>query len=167
MAQLEHQNAYNKRFHGFLQVDESLFAKRKSNAGRVVAEIWIFGMCEADEGGLVHFESVVRRNEATLLPLISSLALPGAIISSDSWRAYCNLGANVFFHYTVNHKKHFVDPTTQAHTQRIESMWGACKLWKRQHGYKYRKSIDDYLGEFCFRYNCKHDFHYIWQNLYG
>ena len=53
-----------------------------------------------------------------------------------------------------------MDPITKAHTQRIESMWAAAKLWRRIHGLK------DYLNEFCYRYNHEKSFDYIWKNLY-
>ncbi|KAF0756103.1 dual specificity protein phosphatase CDC14B-like [Aphis craccivora] len=33
----------------------------------------------------------------------------------------------VFDHYTVNHTYNFVDPTTEAHTQMIERLWGSAK----------------------------------------
>ena len=61
------------------------------------------------------------------------------------------------FHLTVNHSTNFVDPMTSAHTQRIESMWAAAKLWRRTHGYKSKDALQEYLHEFCYRYN----FHFI------
>ena len=42
---------------------------------------------------------------------------------------------------------------TSAHTQRIESMWAAAKLWRRTHGYKSKDALQEYLHEFCYRYN--------------
>ena len=60
----------------------------------------------------------------------------------------------------MNHSNNFVDLITKAHTQRIESMWAAAKLWRRIHGLK------DYLNEFCYRYNHEKSFEYIWKNLY-
>ena len=54
----------------------------------------------------------------------------------------------------------------KAHTQRIESMWAAAKLWRRIHGYKAKDGLQDYLNEFCYRYNHEKSFDYIWKNLY-
>ena len=42
----------------------------------------------------------------------------------------------------------FDDPMTSAHTQRIESMWAAAKLWRRTHGYKSKDALQEYLHVF-------------------
>ena len=55
---------------------------------------------------------------------------------------------------------------TSAHTQRIESMWAAAKLWRITHGYKSKDALQEYLHEFCYRYNHGKSFDYIWKNLY-
>ena len=54
-------------------------------------------------------------------------------------------------HFTVNHKYHFVDPTTKVHTQHIERLWGSVK-WrnKKERGTK-RDFIETYLAEFMCR----------------
>ena len=81
-------------------------------------------------------------------------------------KAYNFLSTNGYIHLTVNHSTNFVDPITSAHTQRIESMWAAAKLWRRTHGYKSRDALQEYLHEFCYRYNHGKSFDYIWKNLY-
>lgn len=151
---------------GFVQVDESLFAKRKNNVGRVVGQQWVFGGCSSESGGAVYFLRVPRRDSATLSVAVSEMISPGSIITSDEWKAYNFLSDNGFIHYTVNHSKEFVNDITGAHTQRIESMWAAAKLWMRQHGYKSRNDLSLYLHEFCYRYNHGKSFDYIWRNLY-
>ena len=41
------------------------------------------------------------------------------------WRGYINLGShNDYVHMTVNHKRHFKDPVTGAHTENIVRTWG-------------------------------------------
>ena len=57
-----------------------------------------------------------------------------SIIHSDEWRAYsrvANIPA-VASHSMVNHSITFVDPTTGAHTQHIESYWNQVKLKLKQ-----------------------------------
>ena len=43
-------------------------------------------------------------------------------------------------------------------------MWAAAKLWRRTHGYKSKDALQEYLHEFCYRYNHGKSFDYIWKN---
>ena len=69
-----------------VEIDESLFAKRKYNRGRVVRAQWVFGGWdrESQQGFLFLVED---RSAATLLPIIEEYILPGSIIHSDEWAA--------------------------------------------------------------------------------
>ena len=74
-----------------VEIDESLFARRKYNRSRIVPEQWVFGGYEAatKEGFLV---PMARRDAATLLPIIRQWIRPGTTIRSDMWAAYNALG---------------------------------------------------------------------------
>ena len=51
-----------------------------------------------------------RRNAATLVPIMQSVARPGSIIHSDELRAYRGIQDMGFAHKTVNHSVNFVEP---------------------------------------------------------
>ena len=63
------------------------------------------------------------RGEGTLLVIIERWVEKGTIIVTDCFRSYTHLNEHGYHHATVNHSENFVDPSTSAHTQRIEGMW--------------------------------------------
>lgn len=136
-------------FGEIVQIDESLMrGRRKNNRGRMlrgnaapparqnygrrVVGPWIFGLVWKKPDGTqdLRMFHVLRRNERTLRPIIQRHVAPGTLIRSDQWAAYRNISqwpGVQYFHETVNHTQHFVDPVTGANTQRIESNWGHVK----------------------------------------
>ena len=77
---------------------------------------------------------VDNRSVATLLPIIQQYILLGTTVLSDEWRSYSRVPSLGMSHQTVNHSIHFVDPSTGAHTQGIESTWAATKRMMRKKG---------------------------------
>ena len=76
-----------------VEIDESLFARRKNNVGRVVPDQWVFGAYEpATKKGFLL--PVPRRDAVSLLPIIIRWIAPGTTIWSDQWAAYNNLYLN-------------------------------------------------------------------------
>ena len=68
--------------------------------------------------------AVPDRTAATLLDTIRDCIAPGSIIISDLWASYQGIETMIgmnYTHQTVNHSENFVDPTTGAHTQTIET----------------------------------------------
>ena len=98
-----------------MQIDESVFTRRKYNRGRMIREQWVFGGIDTQTkaGFMV---PVDRRDAATLLPIIQQFILPGTTFVSDLWGAYNTVGNLGYAHLTVNHSVNFVDPLTFAHT---------------------------------------------------
>lgn len=135
-----------------VEIDESMFTKRKNNAGRVLPQQWVFGgLCR--ETGDKFLVRVPNRGAKTLMEQIQLHIKPGTTIMSDCWKGYktAELEEAGFQHFTVNHRYNFVDPETGANTQQVERMWGSAK-WrnKRQRGTA-RQHFDSYLAEYIWR----------------
>ena len=65
----------------------------------------------------------MRRDRATLIPIIERECKVGSVIHSDEWPAYLILNDIGYHHKTVNHQKNYVNPISGAHTQGIERSW--------------------------------------------
>lgn len=131
---------------------KSLFVRRKSNAGRVLPQQWIFGgVCR--ESGECFLVQAPNREASTLMKCIQENVEDRSNIYTDCWCAYKSedLEKAGYSHATVDHKYNFIDPTTGTHTQNIERMWGLAK-WrnKRQRGTA-RHHLQSYLTEFMWR----------------
>lgn len=98
-------------------------------------------------------EIVQQRDAATLLPIIQAHTAPGTIIHSDQWAAYNNVQSlpSVSLHQTVNHSVEFVDSTTGAHTQNVESYWNRSKTKIKRMKGCHAEMLPSYLDEFMWR----------------
>jgi transposase-like protein len=133
-----------------VEIDETLFSKRKNHAGRILPQQWVFGgICrETRETFIV---KVPDRSAATLMPIIQQKIRPGTTIISDCWRAYNDVQNQGYVHQRVNHRYNFVDPATGAHTQNIERSWRAAKERNKRQCGTAREMLESYLAEFMWR----------------
>ena len=134
-----------------VEIDESLFGRRKNHRGRLVPQQWVLG--GTDRHTRECFLIVVpRRDAATLIPIIRAWVLPGTVIMTDEWRAYRPLPLFGYIHRTINHRTHYVNPRNRrVHTQNVESMWNAAKKkFQRMLGTR-RPFLQSYLDEFVWR----------------
>ena len=111
-----------------VQIDETKFGRRKYERGRLVEGTWMFGMIENETNELrIHVCKDNKRDEKTLTDMLLKYVEVGTTIVSDMWAGYKNLDKYGYNHVTVNHSENFVDPTTGAHTQKIEGAWHLLK----------------------------------------
>ena len=134
-----------------VEIDESKFGKRKYHRGHRVEGVWVIGGVERTDQRLMFAEVVERRDEETLLEVISRHVAPGSIVHTDLWRGYTNLSQflNVQ-HRTVNHSQHFINPEDETHTNTIEGTWNGIKM-KIPSRKRSREGMDEHLLEFIWR----------------
>jgi transposase-like protein len=132
------------RLRGIVETDETTMTGK-----------WVWGAVSRETGEVV-LKKVFRRNEDTLIPLITRYTERESHVFSDEWLAYKNLSYSRF-HMTVNHSKSFVSEfSNQINTNRQEGVWGLIKPFA-VHTYRGipKKYLKIYLKEFMFRYNLK------------
>ena len=130
-----------------VEVDESVFTRRKNHQGRLLPKQWVLGgWCRETKKCFMY--AVSDRSAATLLPIIQTFIRPGSTVMSDLWRAYGGMG---FQRLTINHTLHFVDPRSGAHTQSVERSWKSAKERNKQHKGTRRQMLDSYSCEWMWR----------------
>ena len=83
-----------------VEIDESLFTRRKDLQGRGIPQQWVFeGICRETRGCYMY--TVPDRSAATLMPMIQNSILPGTTVISDLYRAYGGINA-IGFNLTYN-----------------------------------------------------------------
>ncbi|KAG0442391.1 hypothetical protein DMUE_0300 [Dictyocoela muelleri] len=86
-----------------VEIDESLFFRRKYERGRIRQQQWVLGMVER-ESKLCSFFLLPNRRGDTIIPIIFNNIRPGTTIITDSWAAYNRLREYPdFTHMNVNH----------------------------------------------------------------
>lgn len=152
-----------------VEIDETHFAKRKYERGKVLDSICIFGGIERESKKIFLVPIVEEgqdRSEETLLPLIKKFIHPGSIIYSDKWKSYMTLPDEGFRMSSVEWPVS-EDPTIN--TQTVKRLWRDLKEWEKKPGME-TQFFKQYLAHYIFCRNSKknafHDFFVAAGKLY-
>lgn len=152
---------YGNLLEGIVEVDETYIGGKNKNRhtdkkteggqGRGGDDkTAVFGTLERD--GRVKAQVVKDVSKKTLQGVIKKTVKEGTTIMSDEWKAYNGLSL-LYGHEVVRHAmKEYVKGAV--HTNTLEGFWS---LLKRgvigQYHYVTAKYLNNYINEFCFRYN--------------
>jgi transposase-like protein len=123
----------------------------------------VLGMVERE--GDVLTRVVKDRRETTVVPHIIENVRPGTRIATDEGRAFQNLREEGFQHGTINHSRgEYV--RGPVHTNTIEGFWSWLKRGiEGTHVWVSPKHLNNYLGEFEFRFNLRNAPHLMFDVL--
>lgn len=140
-----------------VEIDESMFSKRKYNVGRAVRSLWVVGGIDLMTDD-TFFVEVTHRSREVLRRIILENVELGTTICTDEWAGYINLEEIGYHHLTVNHSRYFVDPDTGANTQRIENSWCVFKKKIRSRGLTNTMDFTLFFAEFLFKKKFEEEF---------
>lgn len=152
---------------GTVEVDETMVGGKQRGVGpgfKVTGnKAIVFGMVERD--GKLMTKVVRDSKKRTLLPLIGKNIERGTMVYSDEHPTYRPLPLQGYPHLSVNHRsKEYVRGVV--HTNSIENVWAALKRSIRgTHIHVSPKYLQNYLGEFEFRFNLRKSPHLMFQRL--
>lgn len=144
---------------GHVEADETFIGGRDLGRGKKAGprgdKSVVLGLLERD--GNVYTQHVHNTSGATLLPPILKRVAKGSKISTDKWRAYESLSMHGYDHGAVDHgRKEYV--RDDVHTNSLENFWSQLKRSIRgTHIHVSAKHLQNYLGEFEFRFNRRKD----------
>ncbi|KAJ1522477.1 hypothetical protein ONE63_001667 [Megalurothrips usitatus] len=136
-----------------VQIDESVITKRKYHRGRgfrrTIKEKWVLGIYDVQRKlGVVVY--VVKRDKATLVPLIRQYVEPGSEIWTDQWAAYRCLDRYGYVHKTVNHSREFKSQDGTC-TNGVEGYWSRLKQFCRHTNVLQSALLAEHIGKFMYR----------------
>ena len=103
-----------------IEVDESLFNRRKNHQGHQLPQQCVSGGIFWETHGCFIY-TIPDKEALILLPIMQGSTWPCFTIISDLWATYECIQATSHIHLTVNHTFEFVDPVTGNHTQNVEN----------------------------------------------
>jgi len=158
---------------GDVEVDETFFGGKPRAADsrkfaqakypRQAASNWVtqnkkIVFAATERGGRVRAGVVPDRSKATLHGKIREFVLPSSMIFTDDFRLYIGIGREYKGHRRVNHSQKIYVTADGSTTNTIEGFFAQFKNSVRgAHHNISAKYLQNYLDEYCFRYNHRKD----------
>lgn len=115
----------------------------------------VFGILQ--RGGDVYCHVIKKADKRTLMPIVRLVVERGAIVYTDKWRGFTDLGLDGYTHHDVNHSLEYVTKAG-VHTNSIESFWSFCTRRLAKFNGVLPHTFVLHLKECEFRYNHRDDF---------
>lgn len=138
---------------GMIEADETYVGGKHHGKRGLGAEgkTPVFGVVE--RGGKVKTRVIKKARGSTVIPLLSEMAMPGSVLSTDESGIYNKAEDAGYIHERVKHSAgQYIRGSV--HTQTIDGFWSQ---FKRSVNGTYHsvspKHLQTYLDEFCFRYD--------------
>lgn len=109
--------AYLKRLSRILPHSEYL---AKAKLIRAEHKVQVFGILQ--RGGDIYTHIIKRADKRTLMPIVRLVVEPGAVVYTDAWRGFSELGLDGYTHHSVNHSLEYADKKGN-HINGVESFW--------------------------------------------
>ncbi len=138
---------------GHVEVDESFFGGRHSNADKRAKKTIVLNMAQRD--GEIISRSIPDTRRETIDDHIEQHIMRGSTVSTDKSKAYGALKRMGYDHGSVNHSMgQYADGIHHVNT--VEGFWSLVNRSIRgTHVYVSQKYMDNYLAEFSFRFNLR------------
>ncbi len=119
-----------------------------------------------ERGGDAVTRVIPDRRQITVENALFEIVNPGAKVATDDARAFSNLREFGFHHGTVNHSAGEYVSKDGVHTNNVEAFW----LWFKKmvegtHVWVSKKHLQNYLGEYEFRFNLRKQGHLMFPIL--
>lgn len=112
-----------------VEVDETKQGKRKYHKGHRVDGIWVLAGIERTAEKRCFAVEIQDRSAETIYMILKKFIMPGCILYTDCFKSYIGVCIRLYFpHFTVNHSKFFVDPSTGVHTSTVEGLNNGIKI---------------------------------------
>ena len=127
--------------------------------GRATSKVPVIGAVE--RGGKVVARVSDNVSGRRIMQFIQKSIEPdGSLLITDEFKAY-NAVRSIINHAVINHSRSYV--YGMFHTNTIEGVWSLLKrAWYGSHHHYRRQYMPLYIGETCWKYNCRKD-----DNLFG
>jgi transposase-like protein len=146
-----------ERLRGIVEVDESYWGGAEEEVrGRQIEDKALIVVGAEEDGrriGRIRLRHIQDASAESLMPFVEDSVEPGSVVHTDGWLGYLPLEAKGYRHRITYLKEH--DEKASVLLPRVHRVFGLLKRWLlgTHQGAVQTRHLQDYLGEFTFRFN--------------